>query len=86
VTVRSSATAARRHTAADGSYSMRGLPSGSDYTVCFSTSYATGGSSDATGYVDQCWQNQPTSGTPTPVTLALGTTTTGINAAVVGVG
>jgi hypothetical protein len=86
VTVTSSGGSTRFLTGASGTYVIRGLPSGSDYTVCFFASQATGGSSDATGYVDQCWQNQPTSGTPTPVTLTLGATTTGIDAAVVGVG
>ncbi|MEP7193173.1 MAG: hypothetical protein ABI903_09935, partial [Actinomycetota bacterium] len=70
-------------TAADGSYVVKGLVAASDYEVCFSTgsSGATGGSSDALGYLDQCWQNKPTSGAPTPVTVTSGVTRTGINAA-----
>jgi hypothetical protein len=71
-------------TAADGSYSVTGLPAGTDYWVCFYTAGATGGSSDETGYVEQCWQNQPTSRTPTPVTVILGVPTTGIDAGLVG--
>jgi Carboxypeptidase regulatory-like domain len=73
-------------TAADGSYTVKGLDAATDYQVCFHGSVATGGSSDTAGYVDQCWQNQPTSGTPTPITLTSGATTTGINAALVGAG
>jgi hypothetical protein len=68
-------------TAADGSYTVSGLAAGTDYTVCFSASGATGGSSDALGYLDQCYDNQPMSGTPTPVTVTLGATGAGINAA-----
>jgi hypothetical protein len=68
-------------TAADGSYTVRGLDAAADYQVCFHGSAATGGSSDTAGYVDQCWQNQPTSGPPTPITLRSGETTTGVNAA-----
>ena len=67
-------------TAADGSYTVTGLAAGTDYQVCFYASGATGGSSDARGYVDQCYNNQPTSGTPTPVTVTLGATKTGIKA------
>jgi len=68
-------------TAADGGYTVPGLQLESDYQVCFSANFAFGGSSDATGYVDQCWQNQPTSGTPTPVAVTSVATRTGINAA-----
>ena len=73
-------------TAADGSYTVTGLEAATDYRVCFSASAATGGSSDATGYLDQCYDNQPISGTPTPVSVALGATTSNINAALVGGG
>jgi hypothetical protein len=62
------------------------LVAGTDYTVCFYGYGATGGSSDASGYVDQCYNNQPTSDTATPVTVTLGVATTGINAALTGVG
>jgi hypothetical protein len=34
-------------TAADGSYSIAGLATGTDYQVCFYASGATGGTSDA---------------------------------------
>jgi hypothetical protein len=71
-------------TVGDGSWSLSGLPAGTDYTVCFIAPTATGGSSDATGYVSQCFDNQPTSGTPTPVTVASGATRSAINAALVG--
>jgi alpha-tubulin suppressor-like RCC1 family protein len=67
-------------TAADGGYSVAGLPPATDYRVCFSANFAVGGSADATGYVDQCWHNQPTSGTPTPVGATVVATTTGISA------
>jgi hypothetical protein len=73
-------------TAADGSYTVAGLPAGTDYQVCFSGSGATGGSSAATGYVDECYDNQPTSGTPTPVAVTTGATRTGTNAALAGAG
>jgi hypothetical protein len=66
-----------------GTYTAIGVPAGSDYQVCFNASYATGGSS-TTGYVDQCWQNQPTTGTPTPVSVSAGAATSGIDAAMVG--
>jgi hypothetical protein len=81
VTVTSSTRVTRTITKADGSYSMHLLAPGSDYTVCFSASNASGGSSGQVGYLGQCWQNQSTSGTATPITLASGTTTTGISAA-----
>jgi hypothetical protein len=68
----------------DGTYTATGLPSATDYTVRFYGSGATGGSSDALGYVDQFYNNQPLSGTPTPVTVTAGATRTGINAALVG--
>jgi hypothetical protein len=73
-------------TAAGGGYTVKGLDAATDYQVCFDGSAATGGSSDTAGYVGQCWQNQPTSGTPTPITLTSGATTAGINAALVGAG
>jgi hypothetical protein len=71
-------------TAADGSYSIAGLATGTDYKVCFDASGATGGSSDATGYVNQCYNNQPFVGTPTPVSVTAGAATTGINAVLAG--
>jgi IPT/TIG domain/Carboxypeptidase regulatory-like domain len=68
-------------TAADGSYTVTGLPAAIDYQVCFDASDAMGGSSDATGYVGQCYNNQPGGDTATLVTVAEGVTTTGIDAA-----
>jgi len=73
-------------TAADGTYTVSGLAAGTDYMVCFSGAGAKGGSSDATGYLDQCYDNQPTSGTPTPVAVTLGATRGGIDAVLVGGG
>lgn len=60
-------------TGADGSYAVTGLASAVDYAVCFDTSLATGGSS-ATGYVDECFENQAV-GSSTPVTVVLGDST-----------
>ena len=71
-------------TAADGSYAATGLPAGSDYQVCFYATYASGGTSDAAGYIDQCYDNQPTSGTPASVPVTVGHVTPGINAALSG--
>jgi IPT/TIG domain/Carboxypeptidase regulatory-like domain len=68
-------------TAADGSFTVTGLPAATDYQVCFDASDATGGSSDATGYVGQCYNNQPGGDTATLVTVTEGVTTTGIDAA-----
>ena len=73
-------------TAVNGSYTVKGLLAAADYRVCFSGSAGTGGSSDARGYVAQCYNNQPASGTPTPVTVTLGATRAGVNAALVGGG
>src|SRR5665811_1601808 len=74
-------------TAADGTYTVTGLAAGTDYQVCFDGSNgATGGSSDATGYVGLCYDNQPLGGTPTPVTVTVGATRAGTNAALAGGG
>jgi hypothetical protein len=74
-------------TDASGGYRVTGLAAAADYTVCFTTSADTrGGSSDVTGYVDQCYRNQPASGTPTPVPAAVGAVTAGIDAALNGGG
>jgi hypothetical protein len=79
-------------TAADGSYSVLSLIPGTDYQVCFipnaggSPIHATGGSSDALGYANPCYNNQMNRATPTPVTVTSGATTTGINAALVAAG
>jgi hypothetical protein len=79
----STGTAGDTWTSDDGSYTAIGVAAGTDYQVCFNAAYALGGSS-ATGYVDQCWQNQPTTGTPTPVTVTAGASVAGIDAALVG--
>jgi hypothetical protein len=64
--------------AADGSYTITGLPTDS-YQVCFDPGYATGGTS--TGYFGECYDDQPPwSGTGTPIPVSIGHTTTGINA------
>src|ERR1035437_7918162 len=81
-----SGTTVTATTTTNGSYTVTGLPAATDYTVCFSATGATGGSSDATGYIAQCYNNQPTSSTATPVTVAADVTTTGINAALAGGG
>jgi len=88
VSVYSASTGANGYatTAADGTYTVSGLAAGTDYMVCFSGAGAKGGSSDATGYLDQCYDNQPTSGTPTPVAVTLGATRGGIDAVLVGGG
>ena len=46
-------------TTADGKYTLAGLPAGTGYGVCFSAGSATGGTSDESGYISQCWANQP---------------------------
>ena len=81
VTVVSEATGSNGTAVTDdaGGYRVTGLAGGEDYTVCFETSRATGGSSE-TGYVDECYDNQPSLGAPTSVHVTLGETTVGINA------
>ncbi|MEP7369636.1 MAG: hypothetical protein ABI662_08275 [Dermatophilaceae bacterium] len=81
----STATSAAAVTSLNGSYSVVGLPAGADYEVCFDAGGAIGGASDATGYVDQCYNNQPTTGAPNPVAVTVGATKSGINAALVGI-
>jgi hypothetical protein len=68
-------------TAEDGSYTVTGLAATTDYQVCFSPSGATGGSADAAGYLDQCYDKRPGQDTGTPVTVALNATTVGIDVA-----
>ena len=77
----SSTTDHTSRTAADGTYTFTGIPAGTDYQVCFDSFFATGGASDALGYISQCYNNQPRLGTPTPVTVTAGATTTEIDAA-----
>ena len=58
-------------TGTDGRYRVGGLPTGS-YKVCF-----TGGSGpSAGGYLKECFDNQPTTGTPTPLAVTAGATAT----------
>ena len=66
-------------TAADGSYTVRGLPAATDYQVDFQGYQATGGSSDATGYAGQRWQNQSLPELGTPVAVTIQATTPGID-------
>lgn len=65
----------------DGTYTVGGLPPGTTYTVCFDASFAAGGATDALGYLDECWNNQPTRATATPVAVTAGATTPGIGGA-----
>ena len=61
-------------TGPDGTYTAKGMASGSQYSLCFTASSGvSGGTSDSTGYVSQC--------STTPVTVAVGATTSGVNAA-----
>ena len=66
-------------TAANGTYSIGGLPA-ADYTVCFDTDRATGGSSEA-GYLDACSGGSPTNA-PQPVTLGTAQHRTDVGGAV----
>jgi hypothetical protein len=76
-----SATTYAGSTAADGTFTVTGVPAATDYQVCFDGYFATGGASDALGYLSQCYNNQPRFGTPTPVTVTAGGTATRIDAA-----
>ncbi len=67
--------------AANGGYLVGGLVPGSDYTVCFQGSSATGGSTDNLGYVDECFDNQPFLDGGTPVGVTSGAVHAGVNAA-----
>ena len=64
-------------TRADGSYTATGLTAGS-YQVCFSSQGASGAST--TGYVDECYDDQPPYSSSTPVPVTLGHTSAGIDA------
>src|SRR6185503_1343236 len=89
VYVSSAATGAHESTTtgADGSWSVKGLPAGADYQVCFwDYGDATGGAWDALGYLEQCYNNQSASGTPTPVGVALGVNKPAVNAALIAAG
>jgi hypothetical protein len=76
VTVTSASTGATGQAiaSADGSYTTGDIPPATDYRVCFE---AFG----ASKFVQECYDNQLTSGTTTPVVVASGATTTGIDAA-----
>jgi hypothetical protein len=69
-------------TAANGTYVVGGLTPGSNYSVCFDASVATGGTS-TTGYADQCYNGVAWDGvsttTGTAVAVAAGVPTTGID-------
>ena len=64
-------------TRADGSYTVTGLPAGS-YQVCFSGQGAGGAST--TGYLDECYDDQPPYSSSTRVPVTLGHTSAGIDA------
>ena len=72
-------------TSATGAWSVKGLPVGTDYTVCFDPSSATGGTS-TTGHVEQCWNNKPDVLTATKVTTTAGVMKTGVGASVAAAG
>ena len=55
-----------------------GRPQVGNYTVCFWGDEAMEGSSGASGYVDECWKDQPL-GEGTPVVVTSGAVTAGIN-------
>ncbi|MBK9477027.1 MAG: carboxypeptidase regulatory-like domain-containing protein [Tetrasphaera sp.] len=82
LTSASTGTFEHANTAADGTYTVVGLPAATDFEVCFSPRAATsGGATDATGYVAECWNNAPTGSTPTPIAVTGGSLTSGISAA-----
>lgn len=58
-------------TAADGTYSLRGLTASADYSVCFDASAAVGGSY-ASGYLNECFRDMPATGPGTAVTVTPG--------------
>jgi len=62
----------------DGTFTLPRLRAADDYTVCFWGDKAMEGSSGATGYVDECWKDQPL-GEGTPVVVTSGAVTAGIN-------
>jgi protocatechuate 3,4-dioxygenase beta subunit len=64
-------------TGTDGSYTVTALAAGS-YQVCFSSQAASG--SSATGYLDECYDDQPPFSPGTPVPVRLGQISTGVNA------
>ncbi|HRW19607.1 MAG TPA: carboxypeptidase regulatory-like domain-containing protein [Dermatophilaceae bacterium] len=64
---------------ADGRYLVAGLPADT-YTVCFDEVVTAD-----TGHVEECWNNVPVTGAPTPVVVTAGSTTTA-NAALASAG
>ncbi|WP_333768343.1 fibronectin type III domain-containing protein [Streptomyces sp. IBSBF 2435] len=67
-------------TGADGRYTLTGLPPATGYGVCFDPADATGGISDASGYVFRCFgQDLDGGGPPTGVAVTAGGTTAGIS-------
>jgi protocatechuate 3,4-dioxygenase beta subunit len=64
-------------TGADGSYTVTGLSAGS-HQVCFYSQGASGAST--TGYLDECYDDQPPYDMGTPVPVTLGHTSAGIDA------
>jgi hypothetical protein len=62
----------------DGTFTLPRLRAADDYTVCFWGDNAMEGSLGATGYVDECWKDQPL-GEGTPVVVTSGAVTAGIN-------
>ena len=79
----SGGTAGYAFTGFDGTYSVKGLSSGT-YDVCFASTYASGGAS-TTGYQNQCYNNVSWDGNfedvsgATTVAVTAGSTKSGIN-------
>jgi hypothetical protein len=63
--------------AADGSYRITGLPADS-YQICFDAGFATGAVD--TGYMSECYDDQPPWSGGAAIPVSLGHTTRGINA------
>lgn len=78
--------AGRATTAADGSWTISGLPARRSLPLGFSAAAVTGGTS-ATGYLDQCWRGVPTDrgeycryeDDATPIVTPSGTTRRGLD-------
>lgn len=66
-------------TAADGTYTLVDLPPG-QHTVCFESA-PSDTPSNSTGYQFRCYHDADLFGSPTPVTVVAGQTTTGIDQA-----
>jgi len=74
-------------TDADGRYTLAGLSPGTDYRVCFDPYFrTTGGSAEALGYLPECYENESSWDTSTPVTVALGGNRANTNAALAAAG